>query len=114
MAHALIAKYAWHLPLYRQAQMLLAQVLDIKRSILRFGWAMRRPSSSRSMCGCASPFWPRARSRSTRRWRRRWIPAAPHQERLLLDHRSDDRPWGGADPPAIAYNYAPVAGRCMR
>ena len=28
--------YAWHLPLYRQAQMLLAQGLDIKRSILAF------------------------------------------------------------------------------
>jgi transposase len=36
VAHVLVAKYAWHLPLYRQAQMLLAQGLDIKRSILAF------------------------------------------------------------------------------
>jgi transposase len=36
VAHVLVAKYAWHLPLYRQAQMLLAQGLDIKRAILAF------------------------------------------------------------------------------
>src|ERR1700677_2544882 len=34
VAFVLVAKYAWHLPLYRQAQMLLAQGLDIKRAIL--------------------------------------------------------------------------------
>jgi transposase len=32
VASVLVAKYAWHLPLYRQAQMLAAQGLDIKRS----------------------------------------------------------------------------------
>jgi transposase len=34
VASVLVAKYAWHLPLYRQAQMLAAQGLDIKRSVL--------------------------------------------------------------------------------
>jgi len=36
VAYVLVAKYAWHLPHYRQAQMLLAQGLDIKRAILAF------------------------------------------------------------------------------
>jgi transposase len=36
VAAVLVGKYAWHLPLYRQAQMLAAQGLDIKRSILAF------------------------------------------------------------------------------
>jgi transposase len=36
VASVLVGKYAWHLPLYRQAQMLAAQGLDIKRSILAF------------------------------------------------------------------------------
>ena len=36
VAYVLVAKYAWHLPLYRQAQMLLAQGIDIKRAILAF------------------------------------------------------------------------------
>nr|WP_253076227.1 IS66 family transposase [Bradyrhizobium sp. 186] len=29
LAHVLVANYAWHLPLYRQAQILLAQGIDI-------------------------------------------------------------------------------------
>ena len=36
VASVLVAKYAWHLPLYRQSQMLAAQGLDIKRSVLAF------------------------------------------------------------------------------
>jgi transposase len=36
VAYVLIAKFAWHLPLYRQAQMLLLQGLDIKRAVLAF------------------------------------------------------------------------------
>src|SRR5436189_784689 len=42
----------------------------------RSGWAMRPPSSSRSIFGCANSFWPRARSRSMRPWRQCSIPAA--------------------------------------
>ena len=36
VASVLVSKYAWHLPLYRQAQMLAVQGLDIKRSVLAF------------------------------------------------------------------------------
>ena len=36
VASVLVAKYAWHLPLYRQAQMLAAQGIDIKRAVLAF------------------------------------------------------------------------------
>jgi transposase len=32
----LVSKYAWHLPLSRQAQILLAQGIDIERSVLAF------------------------------------------------------------------------------
>ena len=36
VAHVLAAKYAWHLPLYRQSQMLATQGLAIDRSTLAF------------------------------------------------------------------------------
>jgi len=36
VAHVLVSKYAWHLPLYRQAQILLAQGIEIERSVLAF------------------------------------------------------------------------------
>src|SRR5947209_11856983 len=31
VAHVLVSKYAWHLPLYRQAQIMLAQGIEIER-----------------------------------------------------------------------------------
>ena len=62
VAYVLVAKYAWHLPLYRQAQMLLAHGLDIKRAILAFwvGYAAaelskRNRSDSRSSARRAWP-----------------------------------------------------------
>jgi transposase len=36
VASVLVGKYAWHLPLYRQAQMLAAQGIDITRAVLAF------------------------------------------------------------------------------
>src|SRR6266576_4641925 len=36
VAYVLVAKYAWHLPLYRQAQMLLSQGIAIERATLAF------------------------------------------------------------------------------
>jgi len=36
VAHVLVSKYAWHLPLYRQAQMLAAVGILIDRSTLAF------------------------------------------------------------------------------
>jgi transposase len=36
VAHVLVSKYAWHLPLYREAQMLASQGIEIDRSTLAF------------------------------------------------------------------------------
>src|SRR5215208_6598715 len=36
VASVVVAKYAWHLPLYRQAQMLLSQGITIERATLAF------------------------------------------------------------------------------
>jgi len=44
VASVLVAKYGWHLPLYRQAKMLAAQGLDLDRSTLGSGSVMRRRS----------------------------------------------------------------------
>ena len=49
VAYVLVAKYAWHLPLYRQAQMLLAQGLDIKRAILAF-WVGYAAAELQPLC----------------------------------------------------------------
>ena len=64
VAFVLVAKYAWHLPLYRQAQMLLAQGIDIKRAVLAF-WVGYAAAN---------------RSRRTDRWRACAGPAGQKRE----------------------------------
>jgi transposase len=111
VAYVLVAKYAWHLPLYRQAQMLLAQGLDIKRAVLAFwvGYAAAelRPLYVRlreliltagkiAVDETVAPVLDPGRGRTKKGYF--WAIAR------------DDRPWGGTDPPAVAYSYAPGRG----
>jgi transposase len=111
VAHVLVAKYAWHLPLYRQAQMLLAQGIDIKRAILAFwvGYAgaellplylrlreLILASGKIAVDETVVPVLDPGRGRTKKGYF--WAIAR------------DDRPWGGTDPPAIVYSYAPGRG----
>ena len=111
VASVLVAKYAWHLPLYRQAQMLAAQGLDIKRSMLAFwvGYAAAElkpiylrlrelilTSAKIAVDETVAPVLDPGRGRTKKGYF--WAIAR------------DDRPWGGTDPPAIAYSYAPGRG----
>ena len=111
VAFVLVAKYAWHLPLYRQAQMLLAQGIDIKRAVLAFwvGYAAAE----------LHPLWLRLREIILTAGK----IAVDETTAPVLDPgrgrtkkgffwaiARDDRPWGGTDPPAVAYTYAPGRG----
>jgi len=111
VASVLVSKYAWHLPLYRQAQMLAAQGLDIKRSVLAFwvGYAAAelRPVYERlgeliltsgkiAVDETRAPVLDPGRGRV--------------KDGYFWAVARDDRPWGGRDPPAIAFTYAPGRG----
>jgi transposase len=111
VASVLVAKYAWHLPLYRQAQMLAAQGLDIKRSVLAFwvGYAAAElkpiylrlrelilASGKIAVDETKAPVLDPGRGRV--------------KEGYFWAIARDDRPWGGTDPPAIAFTYAPGRG----
>src|ERR1700688_3856923 len=111
VAYVLVAKYAWHLPLYRQAQMLLAQGIDIKRAVLAF-WVGYAASE-------LHPLWLRLREIILTAGK----IAVDETTAPVLDPgrgrtkkgffwaiARDDRPWGGTDPPAVAYTYAPGRG----
>ena len=111
VASVLVGKYAWHLPLYRQAQMLAAQGLDLKRSILAFwvGYAAAE----------LKPVWLRLRELILASGKiavdETIAPVLdPGRGRTKQGYfwamARDDRPWGGPDPPAIAYSYAPGRG----
>ena len=112
VAYVLVSKYAWHLPLYRQAQILLAQGIEIDRSVLAFwvGYAAAE----------LMPLWQRMREillgtprlfvDETR------VPVLdPGRGRTKTGYfwsiARDDSAWrGGTGPPAVVYTYAPGRG----
>jgi transposase len=111
VAHVLVSRYADHLPLYRQAQILARQGIEIGREILA-DWTGT----------AALEIVPVVRRMHE------ILLASP---RLFADETTmpvldpgrgqvkkgfawaiarDDRPWGGTDPPAVVFHYAPGRG----
>jgi transposase len=111
VAHVLVARYADHLPLYRQAQILARQGIEIGRAILAD--------------------WTGTAAREIVPVVRRMHEILLASPRLFADETTmpvldpgrgqtkkgfawaiarDDRPWGGTDPPAVVFHYAPGRG----
>jgi transposase len=112
VAHVLVSKYAWHLPLYRQVQILLSQGIEIDRSVLAFwvGYAAAE----------LMPLWQRMREillGSPRLFvdETRAPVLDPGRGRTKTGYfwsiARDDSAWrGGTGPPAVVYTYAPGRG----
>jgi transposase len=108
VAQVLVSKYADHLPLYRQSQIYARQGVDLDRSTLadwvgRGAWHLR-PVHERVLAHIRSS--PKIFADETT------APVLdPGRGRTktgqLWAYARDDRPWGGTDPPAVAYVYAP-------
>ena len=109
IAQVLVSKYADHLPLYRQAQIYARQGgIDLDRSTLadwvgHAAWHLR-PLHERLLVKLRQR--PRLFADETT------VPVLdPGRGRTktgqLWAYAADDRPWGGADPPGVAFVYAP-------
>lgn len=107
IAQVLVAKYADHLPLYRQAQIYARQGVQLDRSTLadrvgRAAWYLRplrdhiqdglRHSERLFADETTAPVLDPGRGRT--------------KTGQLWAYARDDRPWGGVDPPMVAYVYA--------
>lgn len=107
IAQVLVAKYADHLPLYRQAQIYARQGIKLDRSTLadwvgRAAWYLRplrdhtleelRKSDRLFADETTAPVLDPGRRRT--------------KTGQLWAYARDDRPWGGSDPPMVAYVYA--------
>jgi transposase len=107
IAQVLVAKYADHLPLYRQAQIYARQGIKLDRSTLadwvgRAAWYLRplrdrileelRRSERLFADETTAPVLEPGRGRT--------------KTGQLWAYARDDRPWGGSDPPIVAYVYA--------
>lgn len=107
IAQVLVSKYADHLPLYRQSQIYARQGIQLDRSTLadwvgRAAWYLR-PLRERIL----------AELRQAKRLFADETTAPvldPGRGRTktgqLWAYARDDRPWGGGDPPMVAYVYA--------
>jgi len=111
VAAVLVAKYAWHIPLYRQAKMLAAQGLGLDRSTLAFwvGYASAE----------LTPLYERLKANLLTSAKlavdETPVPVLdPGRGKTKTGYfwaiARDDRPWGGRDPPAVVYTYAPGRG----
>ena len=111
VADVVVSKFADHLPLYRQSQILARSGLRIERSTLAHwvgaaaaelqplhDWLVAQLKKSPKLfcdetrCPVLDP------GRGETKTGFMWALAR------------DDRPWGGTDPPAVAYTYAPGRG----
>ena len=108
VAQVLVSKFADHLPLYRQAQIFARQGVVLDRSTLA-DWVGRAAALLEPVHGrlldhlnssaklfadeTTAPVLDPGRGRTN--------------TGQLWAYARDDRPWGGADSPAVAYVYAP-------
>jgi transposase len=111
VADVLVAKYADHLPLYRQAQIFAREGLHIDRSTLAH-WVGFAAVELGPLCARLVQIL----KASTKLFadETRCPVLDPGRGRTKTGYlwtiARDDRPWAGADPPAVAYLYAPGRG----
>lgn len=111
IAHVLVQKYADHVPLYRQWQILARQGIELDRSCFcewacRGAWALKPvvvrmlehlKRSEKLFCDeTRAPVLDPGRGRTKTGYL--WAVAR------------DDRPWGGPAPPGVVYTYTPGRG----
>ena len=108
VAHVVVAKYADHLPLYRQAQIYARQGINLDRSTLadwtgRAAWLLKplhtrllerlKASGKLFADETTAPVLDPGRGRT--------------KTGQLWAYARDERAWGGPDPPGVVYVYAP-------
>jgi transposase len=111
VADVLVSKYADHLPLYRQSQILAREGVDLDRSTLAhwvgFAAVELEPLHARLiqiLKGSSKLFADETRCPVLDPGR------GKTKTGYLWALARDDRPWGSAAPPAAAYLYAPGRG----
>ncbi|TIW69288.1 MAG: hypothetical protein E5V60_01340 [Mesorhizobium sp.] len=107
LAHVAVAKFAWHLPLYRQTQMFAGQGIDLDRATLtnwvgRVAWWLR-PLYERLLGHIRSHDYVFCDETPLRR-----LDPGRGKTKVcqIWSQAVDHRPWRGPSPPAAGYVYA--------
>jgi transposase len=108
IAQVLVSKYADHLPLYRQAQIYARQGIELDRSTLA-DWVGRAAFLLRPIHGRLLTALKTSAKLFADETTAPVLDPGRGRTKLgqLWAYARDDRPWGGTDPPGVAYVYAP-------
>jgi transposase len=108
VAQVLVSKYADHLPLYRQAQIYARQGVNLDRSTLA-DWVGRAAFLLRPVHGRLLDRLKASTKLFADETTAPVLDPGRGQTKTgqLWAYARDDRPWGGTDPPGVAYVYAP-------
>jgi hypothetical protein len=108
VAHVLVSKYAGHLPLYRQAQIMGRQGIDIDRSTLA-DWVGRAAFELRPVFDALIADLKRSNKLFMDETRAPVLDPGSGKTKTgyFWALARDDRPWGGNAPPGVAFTYAP-------
>lgn len=108
IAHVLVSKYADHLPLYRQAQIMSRQGIDLDRSTLA-DWVGRAAFELRPVFDALIADLKRSTKLFMDETRAPVLDPGSRKTETgyFWALARDDRPWCGSAPPGVAFTYAP-------
>ena len=111
VAHVLVSKYADHLPLYRQAQIMSRQGINLDRSTLA-DWVGRAAYELRPVFDALIADLKRSTKLFMDETRAAVLDPGSGKTKTgyFWALARDDRPWGGGAPPGVAFTYAPGRG----
>ena len=111
LAHVLVSKFADHLPLYRQSQILARSGLDVHRSTLA-GWVGKTAFHLRALTQCLAAELKTSQNLGVDETPVRVLDPGRGKTKTgyMWTMARDERAWCGADPPGVVYEYAPSRG----
>ncbi|MGF9567756.1 IS66 family transposase [Neorhizobium sp. BT27B] len=111
IAYVLVSKYADHLPLYRQAQIMSRQGIDLDRSTLA-DWVGRAAFELRPVFDALIANLKRSTKLFMDETRAPVLDPGSRKTKTgyFWALARDDRPWDGGAPPGVAFTYAPGRG----
>ena len=111
LAHVLVSKFADHLPLYRQSQILARSGLDVHRSTLA-DWVGKTAFHLRPLVECLAAELKTSHNLGVDETPIRVLDPGRGKTKTgyMWTMARDERAWCGADPPGVVYAYAPSRG----
>ncbi len=106
--YVLVSKFADHVPLYRQSQILARSGIDVHRSTLA-DWIGKTAFHLRALTECLAAELKTSQNLGVDETPVRVLDPGRGKTKTgyMWTMARDERAWSGADPPGVVYRYAP-------